>query len=802
MNRYRLHRAGSFTLFAMALAGMILLGWVAGRMLHHPDAGVTWSLLTGLVDWVDPVGPAAGQLQPGDRILSIDGVPLQEELLLLNRQAGDTTSFLIARHGESQRVVLRLIRASPAVVLSRLEPLLIALAFWVLGSGVLVFGSTGAQSTLLFLVCQVSSATLTSGALSAFGPPWTAWLFSLLRWWLSPLAIHFHLLFPQPAAPRRARRFLIVLYAVATLASLLETVLPLSVGAPLLYLARRLWLGIGLASVVVLLAQAYRHAASPNARRQVGLVFLGGTIALTPFLFLSLLPDALLHQMVLPYDISFLFLLTIPLAYGYAVLRYRLIRLERFISRGVTYALVITLLGSLYLIVYSGLATMLRSEIRQHPVTNLFIMLVLVVAFQPLHRRLRIIVNRIFYGGWYDYRTAVHELSQMLGQPANSAALAQTLCQEIQRAMQLECACLLLRDGNGNLVASGVVCRTCVAPRLRQVRLSALGALDSYFNGQATPIDAGILRRAMANSAWSEDETQLLACEQARLWLPLPGRDHHVGVLALGSKRGGEPFDITDMEILNVVARQAGVAFENTYLFAELEQRALENERLHRQALSAREEERKRLARELHDQIIQALVGLNYLLSEMRFCPAPEVQDRIADLQQEVRRSLDEVRRICADLRPPALDSLGLASAVRARLRELETYLPFQIAFTVEGDEECNLSEEVALCLFRVLQEAMLNIQKHAAAQQVKVRLHLAPETASLWVTDDGRGFIVPRRLGQLTNDGHFGLMGLSERLDLVHGTLTITSVPDQGTCVEARVPLAMTIDRPDPAPA
>lgn len=796
MSHHRLQRIGLFALFVIAVVALFFISWATWRMIHHPDTGSNWSVRTGIVDSIDPDGPAAGQLQLGDRVLSIDGAPIQEALLLLNQRAGDSVNFLIERNGESRIVSIRLIWPSLAIVLPRLEPLLIALAFWALGSVALVFSMTSTQSVLLLLVCEVSSITLTSGAISAFGPSWTAQLFSILCWWFTPLVVHFHLYFPQPNSLRHARWFLIALYAVAVLASLLEMALTVSTGVPMLYQARRIWLGIGLAIVVALLARAYRNTTSPSARRQVGLVSLGGAIALAPLLFLSLLPDALLQRLVLPYNISFLFLLAIPLGYGYAVLRYRLIRLEHYISRSVAYALVICILGGLYLSIYAALAYALPREALQYPATDLFAMLLLVAAFGPLHRRLQIIVNRIFYGDWYDYRTAVQEISRMLGHPVDSSTLAQTLCQEIQKAMQLECTCLLLMDGKGNLVTSGIACRFCAVPSLRKTRVNVMGTLDPYFDSQAAPVSACILRKALADSGLSEDEIQPLACEQANFWLPLRGRDHYLGLMALGPKRGGGTFDATDMEILNVVARQAGVAFENTYLFAELQQRVLEGERLHRQALSAREEERKRLARELHDQIIQSLVGLNYLLSEMRSYPAPEVWDWVARLQQEVRCSLDEVRRICADLRPPALDSLGLASAVRARLRELDSRTPFQIALSIDGDEESSLPEEVALCLFRVFQEAMLNIQKHAAAQQVTVHLNLAPEAVTLSVVDDGQGFVVPRRLGQLTNDGHFGLMGLSERLDLVHGTLKIASIPGHGTRVEAHVPLVMAVDR------
>jgi len=304
-------------------------------------------------------------------------------------------------------------------------------------------------------------------------------------------------------------------------------------------------------------------------------------------------------------------------------------------------------------------------------------------------------------------------------------------------------------------------------------------------------VGADSLREALEGERLSEAEAQLLACKRARVWVPLPGRDQTLGLLLLGAKRGGEMFDADDRLVLEVMAREASLALQNTQLLAELRQRVWETEQLHQRIVHAREAERKRVARELHDQIIQALIGVNYHLSELRRQREVDRDGAPARLQEEVRCILNDVRRICGDLRPPVLDSLGLVPAVRSRLRELEREGALRVRLQVEGDEEQDLPEEVALCLYRVLQEALLNVQKHAAARQVKVGLRLEPDEVLLSVEDDGQGFTVPPRLGLLTHEGCFGLIGLRERLEIVQGKLKVTSRPGQGTLLEARVPLA-----------
>lgn len=657
----------------------------------------------------------------------------------------------------------------------------------------LAFSRRSREGILLFLLCQAGSAVLASGAVSGYGPLWAAWLFALLLWWLSPLAVHFHLHFPFAALPRYSRRLAILLYTLAAVDSFLDIAIPLTwqAGREALLMTRRLWLAGGMLIAVLLLAWAYRRTASPEMRQKVKLVVLGGAVALLPFVSFSLLPDALLRQPLLPYEFSFLFLLTIPLAYGYAILRHRLMHLDRYVSHGAASALVLTLLGGLYLALNAALAHLLPSDLRQSPLVNLALVLLLAAAFTPLQRQLRIVVNQFLYGGWYDYRTAVQQVSQRLDQAADFSALAQALTGAIQTAMQLECACLLLPDRKGGATTASFACNACSVHPAGPLHVDMRGPLGRYFQGRAEVVEADMLRKALEHERLSDAERQLLACKRARLWVPMPGREQPAGLLLLGAKCGGETFDGDDRTMLEVIARQASLAWQNTQLVAELQQQLQEGERLQREIVRAREAERAHVARELHDRTIQMLIGLNHQLSDLRRLGGADLDGTPARLQEEVRGILGDVRRIITGLRSPVLDRLGLVPAVRSYLRELENQHALPVRLQVDGDEEQVLPEEAALCLYRVLQEALSNVQKHAAARQVVVTVKIRTDEVTLSVEDDGRGFVLPPRLGLFMNDGHFGLFGLRERLEMVEGTLKITSAPGQGTRLEARVPLA-----------
>jgi signal transduction histidine kinase len=209
------------------------------------------------------------------------------------------------------------------------------------------------------------------------------------------------------------------------------------------------------------------------------------------------------------------------------------------------------------------------------------------------------------------------------------------------------------------------------------------------------------------------------------------------------------------------------------------EKRAMDQ--AYRQLMRGREEERERLSRELHDQAIQSLVGLKFRIAEK----APEAQ---AELQVEINEVIETLRGLCADLRPPALDRLGLVAAMRSYVDDFSVRTGLPVELRVDGNER-RLSPEVELSLFRVAQEALTNAWKHAQTPKIEVSLSFGEEAVKLTVFDRGRGFKVPERLGALAEAGHFGLVSMHERLELAGGTLRLTSEVGQGTTVAAWIP-------------
>jgi two-component system sensor histidine kinase UhpB len=248
--------------------------------------------------------------------------------------------------------------------------------------------------------------------------------------------------------------------------------------------------------------------------------------------------------------------------------------------------------------------------------------------------------------------------------------------------------------------------------------------------------------------------------------------------------RGGDlgarvrPALLTDPEVERVGETLNGMLDELAAVHAQL--RALSAG-----IINAQEEERRRISRELHDDTAQALTSLLlYARALEEGDPPPAVREALAELREEVARSLEGVRRLARELRPSALDDLGLVAALEGYAQEFARRTGLDVRF----DPACGgdrLAAPVELVLYRIAQEALTNAAKHAGAGRVEMTLVREPGAVSLIVRDDGRGFD-PARLPS----GGMGLFSMRERAELAGGTLTVVSAPGAGTTIAVRVPV------------
>ncbi|GBD11858.1 Signal transduction histidine-protein kinase/phosphatase DegS [bacterium HR23] len=236
----------------------------------------------------------------------------------------------------------------------------------------------------------------------------------------------------------------------------------------------------------------------------------------------------------------------------------------------------------------------------------------------------------------------------------------------------------------------------------------------------------------------------------------------------------------------------AKVAQANQELEARVKERTARLQEVLGKVISAQEEERRRLARELHDETAQTLSALCIMLDQARDALPPEATDALEAVQEAKRVAeglLNETRRLILDLRPTALDDFGLLPAIRWYAESHLEERGIQVSLQARGLPS-RLPRHLEVALFRIVQEAINNIAKHAQARHAHIALQVANGTVQVTVADDGKGFEVARVLSPASRSTSVGLLGMQERVTLLGGRLEVDSAPGQGTRLRATIPL------------
>jgi len=267
--------------------------------------------------------------------------------------------------------------------------------------------------------------------------------------------------------------------------------------------------------------------------------------------------------------------------------------------------------------------------------------------------------------------------------------------------------------------------------------------------------------------------------------VPLMSRDRALGVMDLADEQYRR-FSTQDVELLSSVGNEIGVAIENAYLY--------ENMRYYAQQITrAQEDERARIARELHDDTIQSLIMLSRQVEALartdeRISPARA--RRLEELQRITDGVIQGVRRFSRDLRPSILDDLGLVPALEGLAASLTEKDGILTRLWVTGEKR-RLAPETELTLFRITQEALNNVKKHAEATQVVITVEFTASAVEIAIQDNGKGFTIATPAEEPAASGQLGLIGMHERARLLGGTLVIQSKPRLGTKVVVTVPAA-----------
>ena len=374
-----------------------------------------------------------------------------------------------------------------------------------------------------------------------------------------------------------------------------------------------------------------------------------------------------------------------------------------------------------------------------------------------------------------DNLLALYETGQILSSSLEREEIGSRLLEGVRRVSNLTAAVISIPDEKGGL---GIWRSSGLDGSWRRVRLTpeALSARRKVLESR----EHQLLKLSRPEDPQGE--------HLVSLYLPLLVRDRLVGVLeAYGPEALGEE----GAETLYGLANQAAGALENAGLYAELAESENQLKRLVGKLIMAQEEERRRVAYDVHDGLAQtAAAAHQHLQAFVRHNPpgsegGREELDETLELAREV---VGEARRVIYDARPTVLDDYGLAAGVRLQVQTLRSE-GLEVGFE-EALGDGRLPPEVETTLFRVAQEAMTNVRKHAQASRVHVALDRPGRAVRLQVTDDGQGFqphAAPRSNG---HGERVGLSGMRERLSLLGGKFELHSEPGSGTTVTAEVEL------------
>lgn len=276
--------------------------------------------------------------------------------------------------------------------------------------------------------------------------------------------------------------------------------------------------------------------------------------------------------------------------------------------------------------------------------------------------------------------------------------------------------------------------------------------------------------------------------DSIRAWLvvPIVASEKVIGLVEFG-RVGQEPFPPEQIQLAEAMVAQAAVAIQNAWLFEHVRYNSERLQTLARKLVEIQENERYTIARELHDEAGQALSSMKLNIRQLEQDPdcSPHIRQRLQELKDVADNVLEELHRLAMDLRPVALDRLGLVSALEQLAHNMNTDW-LSIRFKAIGFTGERLPKDIETAIYRIVQEALTNVVHHAHASTVGILIEKRDEQAKVFIEDDGIGFDSEL----LKDQDRLGLVGMNERAEMLGGTLTIESSSGKGTSIIVEVPV------------
>ena len=563
-----------------------------------------------------------------------------------------------------------------------------------------------------------------------------------------------------------------------------DGVLYIEHGASLYFLSAASLLMGGWAAIT--LVRHYREATDPASRTRITFLLVG--LAIVTAGLLTNLSDALVK-----YPVDHVANLLYAMIIAYVIHRHRLFEIRVVLHRGLVYFVLTALFTAVYLFALFGLQALFQS-LTGRP--SLFLAALLAVAmaliFTPLRNFTQEQVGRLIYGEAHHYRKLLFSFSSRMSGVLNLEELAQGMLQPVMSVMRPQWAGLLFPDPLSGDFRLQFTEGQSPSQDGFEMRIRRGNPLLGWFAQEGSPLRIEMLNVLPQAQALWEEERSYIVNNYVDLLCPVVSRGNLTSILVLGVKQSDVPYSEEELEMLMTMCNGAAVVAENARTLDSLRQQQRRAEQLLTQVVEAQEEERQRVASDLHDSVAQWLVRASYqaqacivLLSQHR---EEELRDDLTAIEETLRASIKELRQVLAGLRPPALEEMGLTHAIHQDMGRLEAD-GVSCSFEVEGTA-VRLPASAEIAVFRTAQETLTNVSKHAQATEVSLKLDFRDDELLIEIRDNGCGFNVSRALETAGSAGHMGLLGIKQRVDALGGVLQITSDQGSGTGVEIRMPI------------
>lgn len=551
-----------------------------------------------------------------------------------------------------------------------------------------------------------------------------------------------------------------------------------------------------------------RHRSVPGVARK-GLLILA--LAPVPMLIANAVQNLELNSFVTTPQASLIFVSM--LAYG--ILRYGLFIDMRSVTRN---ALVHTMVTAINLSVFTLLCVFYIYGMGMDMSWTTYLLFVLtgipfMVAYHAELEWAKRLTNRLIYGREFEESMLLQELAWSIRTVSNLNELAEGVVGKVRASMGLSACALLISEDGGYRVLGYSLHGQHLAGSLREfvkedVRLLDWGdAYTSYCeSGRFTSywkigdwksrgqcrlefIRSGVIRiceeeGGVRELCWREEE------EGEVISIPLEMRGEQVGLLWFGGKLDRVRFSVAELDFMVSLAAQVSVSLLNAKLMQELLDKSARLRALIQSTSTAQEEERIRISRELHDGLAPYFLDFIFKLEmlEAQMSGFPMLSGSLEELKEKAREGLRDLRSVIGDLRPSALDVLGLEKSLSTYLERFAAENGLAVEFITRGNLE-GLDSLTEVTVFRVAQEALSNIARHAGAEKVKFILRGDDGWVELVVEDDGAGFVEREVREKIITGECLGIKGMRERAELVQGDLVIDTRPGDGTRISLSFP-------------